>query len=258
MSLRYCNVALPVPLRTLFTYSVPEALRETVQVGSRVLVPFRKSSMVGVVVAMLAERPAELPEKAKIRDVTKSSRSSSRSDPQSDGARPMDCRLLSRAGWRSVSRHAASGHRSEIAARSRANCRGTRSGRVVEAGRECAAADGRLQPRRNEASATPRQEKRGTTLCASRESAGAGGVAKTARPRPARNSRTRIRPRAQTAARHCLEGRDRERFRAIRIAESGATCRWYAEERCRQRGAARSESGRCCKRNADPCRCRSS
>ena len=71
MSLRYCNVALPVPLRTLFTYSVPEALRETVQVGSRVLVPFRKSSMVGVVVAMLAERPAELPEKAKIRDVTR-------------------------------------------------------------------------------------------------------------------------------------------------------------------------------------------
>src|SRR5580693_4475872 len=71
MNLRYCNVALPVPLRTLFTYTVPEAFRETVQVGSRVLVPFRKSSLVCVVVEMLAERPAELPEKARIRDVSK-------------------------------------------------------------------------------------------------------------------------------------------------------------------------------------------
>jgi primosomal protein N' (replication factor Y) len=43
-------VALPVPLRTTFTYEVPEALRETLRPGSRVLVPFRKKSLVGVVV----------------------------------------------------------------------------------------------------------------------------------------------------------------------------------------------------------------
>src|SRR5215471_12895042 len=44
----YCNIALPVPLRTTFTYFVPEPLRERVQPGSRVLVPFRKKSLVGV------------------------------------------------------------------------------------------------------------------------------------------------------------------------------------------------------------------
>lgn len=49
---KFCNVAVAVPLRTTFTYVVPEALREQVQAGSRVLVPFRKKSMVGVVVEM--------------------------------------------------------------------------------------------------------------------------------------------------------------------------------------------------------------
>jgi len=34
----FCNVALPVPLRTTFTYAIPEALQGTVQAGSRVLV----------------------------------------------------------------------------------------------------------------------------------------------------------------------------------------------------------------------------
>src|SRR5467141_3201435 len=63
----FCNVALPVPLRTTFTYAVPEALRGTVQPGSRVLVPFRKRAMVGVVVE-LAEGA---PEGTKIREITR-------------------------------------------------------------------------------------------------------------------------------------------------------------------------------------------
>ena len=67
MSFPFCNVALPVPLRTIFTYALPEALRGTVRPGSRVLVPFRKKSMVGVVVE-LAEHP---PEGTKIREITK-------------------------------------------------------------------------------------------------------------------------------------------------------------------------------------------
>jgi primosomal protein N' len=67
MSPPYCNVALPVPLRTTFTYAIPEALREAIQPGSRVLVPFRKKSMVGVVVEM-AEHP---PANAKLREITK-------------------------------------------------------------------------------------------------------------------------------------------------------------------------------------------
>src|SRR3982074_2039049 len=63
----FCNVALPVPLRTTFTYAVPEALQGTVQPGSRVLVPFRKKSMVGVVVD-LAE---SAPDGTKIREITR-------------------------------------------------------------------------------------------------------------------------------------------------------------------------------------------
>jgi primosomal protein N' (replication factor Y) len=63
----YCNVALPVPLRSTFTYRVPEALRGPVQVGSRVLVPFRKKSLVGVVV----EIGATAPEGTQIRDVSR-------------------------------------------------------------------------------------------------------------------------------------------------------------------------------------------
>jgi len=61
------HVALPVPLRTTFTYGVPEALRAQLQPGSRVLVPFRKKSMVGVVLE-LTDTP---PEGATIRDVSK-------------------------------------------------------------------------------------------------------------------------------------------------------------------------------------------
>ena len=66
MSETFCNVALAVPLRTTFTYAVPEALRDAVQPGTRVLVPFRKKSMVGVVVDL----PARPPEKTKIREIS--------------------------------------------------------------------------------------------------------------------------------------------------------------------------------------------
>ncbi|HXP23340.1 MAG TPA: primosomal protein N', partial [Candidatus Sulfotelmatobacter sp.] len=67
MTESYCNVAVPVPLRTTFTYRVPETLREPVQVGSRVLVPFRKKSLVGVV----AEMVEAAPEGTEIREISK-------------------------------------------------------------------------------------------------------------------------------------------------------------------------------------------
>ena len=67
MSLPFCNVALPVPLRTTFTYAIPEALRESLQPGNRVLVPFRNKSLVGVVVECVQHAP----EGTKIRDITK-------------------------------------------------------------------------------------------------------------------------------------------------------------------------------------------
>jgi primosomal protein N' (replication factor Y) len=67
MSFPFCNVALPVPLRTTFTYTIPETLREAVQPGSRVIVPFRRKSLVGVV----TECVPQAPEATKIRDLIK-------------------------------------------------------------------------------------------------------------------------------------------------------------------------------------------
>ena len=67
MSLPFCNVALPMPLRTTFTYAVPDALRDSIQPGSRVLVPFRNKSLVGVVVACVQCAP----ESAKTREICK-------------------------------------------------------------------------------------------------------------------------------------------------------------------------------------------
>ncbi len=67
MTSPFSNVALPVPLRTTFTYAVPEALQGTVQPGSRVLVPFRKKSMIGVVVELAESAPGG----TKIREITR-------------------------------------------------------------------------------------------------------------------------------------------------------------------------------------------
>ena len=57
MSTTYCQVALPVPLRTLFTYEIPSRLAGSVSAGSRVLVPFRNRAMTGVVVDASVRRP---------------------------------------------------------------------------------------------------------------------------------------------------------------------------------------------------------
>jgi len=67
MAVPFCNVALPVPLRTAFTYAIPEPLRGAIQPGSRVLVPFRKKSLVGVVVELVEQPPAG----TKVREITK-------------------------------------------------------------------------------------------------------------------------------------------------------------------------------------------
>ena len=49
MNEKLCKVAVAVPLRTTFTYKVPERLAPEIQPGSRVIVPFRKKMLVGVV-----------------------------------------------------------------------------------------------------------------------------------------------------------------------------------------------------------------
>src|ERR1700740_3647492 len=63
-----CNVALPVPPRTTFTYKVPERLAAEVQPGSRVVVPFRKKSLVGVVTEWAEQAPPD----TRIREIQKS------------------------------------------------------------------------------------------------------------------------------------------------------------------------------------------
>jgi primosomal protein N' (replication factor Y) len=67
MTANYCNVALPVPLRMVFTYAVPEELRTQAQIGCRVLVPFRKKSLIGVITELVESPPAD----TKIRAITK-------------------------------------------------------------------------------------------------------------------------------------------------------------------------------------------
>jgi primosomal protein N' (replication factor Y) (superfamily II helicase) len=53
----YCEVALPLPLRSTFTYAVPAPLVETVVPGSRVIVPFRNRALVGVALELTDRRP---------------------------------------------------------------------------------------------------------------------------------------------------------------------------------------------------------
>jgi primosomal protein N' (replication factor Y) (superfamily II helicase) len=65
---RYCEVALPVPLRSTFTYAVPASMNGSASdslVGRRVVVPFRNRAMLGVVLA----ETDRAPEAAKIREI---------------------------------------------------------------------------------------------------------------------------------------------------------------------------------------------
>jgi primosomal protein N' (replication factor Y) len=57
MTQRFCEVALPVPLRSVFTYAVPESFDSEKLVGRRVLVPFRNRPMVGVILAETQKPP---------------------------------------------------------------------------------------------------------------------------------------------------------------------------------------------------------
>jgi primosomal protein N' (replication factor Y) len=57
MTQRYLEVALPVPLRSAFTYAVPASCNGEELVGRRVLVPFRNRPMIGVGLAVSARAP---------------------------------------------------------------------------------------------------------------------------------------------------------------------------------------------------------
>jgi primosomal protein N' (replication factor Y) len=56
VALAFCDVALAVPLDTVFTYRVPEGLAP--MVGGRVLVPFRQQRLSGIVVELHDRKPS--------------------------------------------------------------------------------------------------------------------------------------------------------------------------------------------------------
>ena len=62
----YCDVSLPVPLDTAFTYRLPETLRRRVQPGCRMLVPFGNRKLTGVVLTTHS-RPPDVPAKDALR-----------------------------------------------------------------------------------------------------------------------------------------------------------------------------------------------
>ena len=61
------GVAVPVPLRRTFTYSVPEGQRDAIALGARVLVPFGRRSVKGTVVAWPAPERGASPFEAAAR-----------------------------------------------------------------------------------------------------------------------------------------------------------------------------------------------
>lgn len=65
----FVEIALPLPLRQTFTYRLPLGLRENVQIGARLLVPFGKRQLTGYAVALHAKLSEELEiEEATIKD----------------------------------------------------------------------------------------------------------------------------------------------------------------------------------------------
>jgi primosomal protein N' (replication factor Y) (superfamily II helicase) len=62
---RYCEVALPVPLRSTFTYAVPASLDGESLVGRRVVVPFGRRTMIGVALS----EPSCPPELLRIKEI---------------------------------------------------------------------------------------------------------------------------------------------------------------------------------------------
>jgi primosomal protein N' (replication factor Y) len=69
MSTRFCEVALPVPLRSTFTYAVPASLNGEELIGRRLVVPFRNRAMVGVGVAVSDRAPEIARGKSSIREI---------------------------------------------------------------------------------------------------------------------------------------------------------------------------------------------
>jgi len=57
MATRYCEVALPVPLRSTFTYAVPESFDNQPLIGRRVVAPFGSRTLIGLALSESDRRP---------------------------------------------------------------------------------------------------------------------------------------------------------------------------------------------------------
>ena len=135
MSPTYCEVALPVPLRSLFTYEIPERLAGSVCAGSRVLVPFRNRAMTGVVVEASVRRPD--PARVKnVREIVEVLDRDSGAAAEAFGTGALGGRLLRGAAGGSVSRDAAAADRSAARARISDDRCGARAPRGTGRGRE--------------------------------------------------------------------------------------------------------------------------
>jgi primosomal protein N' (replication factor Y) len=66
---RFAEIALPVPLRSTFTYAVPAALDGEPLVGRRVVVPFGRRAITGIAVAESDRPPDDLPRIKEIAEV---------------------------------------------------------------------------------------------------------------------------------------------------------------------------------------------
>jgi primosomal protein N' (replication factor Y) (superfamily II helicase) len=56
LTMEFCDVALPVPLDSAFSYRIPDGMQPVV--GARVLVPFRQQRLSGIVTGLHRREPA--------------------------------------------------------------------------------------------------------------------------------------------------------------------------------------------------------
>jgi len=53
----FAQVVVPLPIDRVFTYSLPEEIREEIEIGKRVLVPFSGRHLTGYVVELTRRKP---------------------------------------------------------------------------------------------------------------------------------------------------------------------------------------------------------
>jgi len=66
----YVEAALPVPLRRVFTYRIPEEMRPTIKLGTRMMLPFGRRNLTGYAVGLHTELPPDVEiDESKIKDI---------------------------------------------------------------------------------------------------------------------------------------------------------------------------------------------